>query len=69
MEDDLKKLLKDMLMYMTEIGQEICELAHAKWGYILEQIKEFSIREKFETYLQEIPVLGFTSGKYEFNEN
>ena len=44
-QDDLKKLLKDMLSYMTEIGQ-----AHLKWGHILEQIKEVSIREKFETY-------------------
>ena len=67
MRDDLKKLLKDMLNYMTEIGQEICELAHLKWGHILEQIKEVSIREKFETYLQEIPVLGFNSGKYDMN--
>ena len=58
---DLKKLLKDMLSYMTEIGQVICELALLKWGHILDQIKEVSIREKFETYLQEIPVLGFNS--------
>ena len=64
---DLKKLLKDMLSYMTEIGRVICELALLKWGHILDQIKEVSIREKFETYLQEIPVLGFNSGKYDMN--
>ena len=39
-QDDLKKLLKDMLNYMTEIGQEICELAHLKWGHILEQCED-----------------------------
>ena len=51
MQDDLQKLLKDMLNYMCEIGQEICELAHLKCGHILDQIKEVSIREKYEIYL------------------
>ena len=36
-------------------------------GTHLDQIRDVSIREKFETYLQEIRVLGFNSGKYDMN--
>ena len=57
------EFLKDMLSYMSEIGQEIGQLAHHKWGRILDQVRDVSIRAKFETYLQEIPVLGVQFGE------
>ena len=65
-EANVRELLRQMLDYMSEIGRKIGELAYERWGYILEHVQSEE-KKKLEAYLQEVPVLGFNSAKYDIN--
>ena len=61
---DLKELLKEMILYMTDIAQKVYDLASELWDR--EGLEE-DLQKKLDKYKTEVPVLGFNSSKYDMN--
>ena len=59
-------LAKDVISYMLDISEASNVLLTAEYDEYMEQIDEHKgLCEKFELYLQQIPVLGFNNAKYD----
>ncbi|KAJ8307642.1 hypothetical protein KUTeg_014807 [Tegillarca granosa] len=73
-----ERLVEQMIAAMSEISEKVIEMAGKKWEYVLKQLNEKiensenkedlkKLYASFQSYISQVPVLGFNSAKYDLN--
>ena len=64
-EGQQKKLTKDMINYLLEINDASSALLREKYSEYMERIAETPLKDKFDSSLNQIPVLSFNGARYD----
>ncbi|XP_064616805.1 uncharacterized protein LOC135480809 [Liolophura sinensis] len=76
---DPQALVEDMMAYLNDISEISSAYLHERYAYILDALDERidpdekkpsytrRVRDRFVTYMDQLPVLGFNSGNYDLN--
>ena len=64
---DEKELVQKMVQYLNEISDKSSCLLREKFAPILTKIKSERLREDFEGYIGQLPVISFNGSKYDLN--
>ncbi|BFZ20032.1 hypothetical protein BsWGS_23071 [Bradybaena similaris] len=67
---DPQSLVNEMIVYLEKISAAAYKLLKSDFADIFQQLEEFNTPElikRFESYLHQLPVIGFNSGRYDTN--
>ena len=64
-EGDQSNLAKEALEYLRKISTKSSSLLHETYADYISQIQTPALRNKFENYLMQIPVISFNGAKYD----